>query len=45
MAASAPVGRVADPEEIAEAVVFLATGRSSYVQGTVLAVDGGRPAV
>jgi NAD(P)-dependent dehydrogenase (short-subunit alcohol dehydrogenase family) len=45
MAASAPVGRVADPEEIAEAVVFLATGRSSYVQGTVLAVDGGRTAV
>ena len=32
-------------EEIAEAIVFLATERASFVQGAILPVDGGRTAV
>ena len=38
-------GRPAAPEEIAEAIVFLATDRASFVQGAILPVDGGRTAV
>jgi NAD(P)-dependent dehydrogenase (short-subunit alcohol dehydrogenase family) len=45
LAAAAPAGRAASPEEIAEAVVYLATDRSSFVHGVVLPVDGGRVAV
>ena len=36
-----PLGRWATPEEIAPAVVFLASEESGYVTGSVLAVDGG----
>jgi 3-oxoacyl-[acyl-carrier protein] reductase len=35
------LGRWAEPGEIAQAVVFLASGRSSYVTGQVIEVDGG----
>jgi NAD(P)-dependent dehydrogenase (short-subunit alcohol dehydrogenase family) len=34
-------GRIGDPEEIAEVVLFLVEERSSYVNGTVVAVHGG----
>ena len=35
------IGRLADPEEIADAVVFLCSDRASYITGADLAVDGG----
>jgi NAD(P)-dependent dehydrogenase (short-subunit alcohol dehydrogenase family) len=40
-----PLGRAADPEEIAQAIVFLASDRASYLNGAVVPVDGGRLAV
>jgi NAD(P)-dependent dehydrogenase (short-subunit alcohol dehydrogenase family) len=40
-----PLGRAANPNEIAEAIVFLASGRASYVNGATIHVDGGRVAV
>jgi 3-oxoacyl-[acyl-carrier protein] reductase len=39
--AMTPMGRLGKPEEIADAVVFLAGPHSSYVTGQVLAVNGG----
>jgi len=36
-----PLGRWAEPEEIADAVAFLSSPRSSFVLGSALAVDGG----
>jgi len=41
MVAMHPMGRIAEPEEVAEAVVFLASGRASFITGQALAVDGG----
>ncbi len=43
-AALAPAGRIAEPEELASAIVFLATNDASFVHGVTLAVDGGRAA-
>ena len=39
--ASIPAGRFAEPEEVAEAVSWLASDEAAYVSGAVLPVDGG----
>jgi len=36
-----PLGRLATPEEIAPAVVFLASDHAAYITGTTLNISGG----
>jgi len=40
-----PMGRVGQPEDLANAIVFLASDEASYITGASLPVDGGRSAV
>ena len=40
-----PAGRLGRPHEVADAVAFLASGRSAFITGHVLFVDGGRTLV
>jgi NAD(P)-dependent dehydrogenase (short-subunit alcohol dehydrogenase family) len=44
LVASVPLQRVAEPDEIASAIVFLASSKASYTTGQVLSVDGGKSA-
>ena len=44
LATRVPLGRAAEPEEIARAIVFLASDRASFVTGQVLTADGGKTA-
>jgi NAD(P)-dependent dehydrogenase (short-subunit alcohol dehydrogenase family) len=37
-----PIGRAGTPDEVAEAVVWLATDSASYVHGAMIDVSGGR---
>jgi NAD(P)-dependent dehydrogenase (short-subunit alcohol dehydrogenase family) len=40
--ASMPLGRAGRPEEIAQAIVFLASDKASYLTGQSIPVDGGK---
>ena len=37
-----PLGRIGEPEEIAELITFLASSRSAWITGTTVSIDGGR---
>jgi NAD(P)-dependent dehydrogenase (short-subunit alcohol dehydrogenase family) len=45
LAATLPLGRPASAEEVGNAALFLGSEEASYINGAVLAVDGGRTAV
>ena len=45
LGSATPLGRSADPTEIAEAIVFLASPQASYLTGATVAVDGGFSAI
>jgi len=40
-AARHPIGRIAQPEEVAQAILYLASSASSFVTGAALPIDGG----
>ena len=44
LVSSVPLGRVGKPDEIANALVFLASDKAAFITGHVLSVDGGKSA-
>jgi NAD(P)-dependent dehydrogenase (short-subunit alcohol dehydrogenase family) len=44
LASGVPLGRIGEPEEIARAIVFLASDKASFVTGQIVTVDGGKTA-
>ena len=43
--ASVPIGRIAEPEDIADVVLFLASDAARYVTGALIEVNGGKPVI
>jgi 3-oxoacyl-[acyl-carrier protein] reductase len=41
LAEDIPIGRLADPSEIADSVSFLVSDKASYITGQILGVNGG----
>ena len=44
LAGGVPLGRVAEPDEIARAIVFVASKAASFLTGQIVTVDGGKTA-
>ena len=44
LAAGVPLGRIGEPDEIARAIVFLASDAASFVTGQIVTADGGKTA-
>jgi NAD(P)-dependent dehydrogenase (short-subunit alcohol dehydrogenase family) len=44
LASGVPLGRIGRPEDIAEAVLWVASGQAAFVTGQIVTVDGGKTA-